>query len=106
MVHLNQQSDNHKDNTQYLGKYLKRPPIGETRIKAYDGKGVTYQYLDHYTKETHTMTPAQWNTLAHCLQASGTEPTQEKNLHPMVKDALGAVSLQSINLPTLRKGCD
>ena len=56
VVYLNKQSDDHKNNTQYLGKYLKRPPIGETRIKAYDGKAVTYQYLDHYTKETHTMT--------------------------------------------------
>ena len=55
VVHLGKQSDHHKNNTQYLGKYLKRPPIGETRIKAYDGKEVTYQYLDHYTKETHTM---------------------------------------------------
>ena len=55
-VHLGEQSDDHKNNTQYLGKYLKRPPIGETRIKAYDRKEVTYQYLDHYTKETHTMT--------------------------------------------------
>lgn len=56
VVHLNQQSDNHINNTQYLGKYLKRPPIGETRIKAYDGKDVTYEYLDHYTKEKHTLT--------------------------------------------------
>lgn len=56
VVHLNKQSDDHKNNTQYLGKYLKRPPIGETRIKAYDGKEVTFQYLDHYTKETQAMT--------------------------------------------------
>ena len=56
VVHLNEPSHNHKNNTQYLGKYLKRPPIGETRIKAYDGKELTYEYLDHYTKETHTMT--------------------------------------------------
>ena len=56
VVHLGKPSNDHKNNTQYLGKYLKRPPIGETRIKAYDGKAVTYQYLDHYTRETHTMT--------------------------------------------------
>jgi hypothetical protein len=52
VVHLNRQSDNMKANVEYLGKYLKRPPIGETRIKAYDGKTVTYRYLDHYTKTT------------------------------------------------------
>ncbi|MFH1760270.1 MAG: IS91 family transposase, partial [bacterium] len=55
VVHLNKQSDNMKANVEYLGKYLKRPPIGETRIKAYDGKFVTYHYLDHYTKTNMIM---------------------------------------------------
>ena len=45
-----------KTNVDYLGKYLKRPPIGETRIKHYDGKTVTYEYLDHYTDTKETMT--------------------------------------------------
>ena len=49
VVHLNKQSDNIKANIEYLGKYLKRPPIGETRIIAYNGSAVTYKYLDHYT---------------------------------------------------------
>jgi len=49
VVELSEQSDNMKINVEYLGKYLKRPPIGETRIKNYDGKQVTYEYLDHYT---------------------------------------------------------
>lgn len=56
MVQLNKYSDNMKVNVEYLGKYLKRPPIGETRIKKYDGKFVTYEYLDHYTKTTNIMT--------------------------------------------------
>ena len=38
-----------KANVEYLGKYLKRPPIGETRIKLYDGNTVTFEYLDHST---------------------------------------------------------
>ena len=49
IVHLNKQSENMKVNVEYLGKYLKRPPIGETRIKNYDGKFISYEYLDHYT---------------------------------------------------------
>lgn len=49
VVHLNEQSDNMKRNVEYLGKYLKRPPLGETRIKQYDGKFVSFEYLDHYT---------------------------------------------------------
>lgn len=48
VVHLQKSSDDHKRNIDYLGKYLKRPPIGETRIKKYDGERVTFQYLDHY----------------------------------------------------------
>jgi hypothetical protein len=45
-----------KQNVEYLGKYIKRPPIGETRIKKYDGKFVTYQFLDHYTNTTQHLT--------------------------------------------------
>jgi len=56
VVHLNTQSNNMKANVDYLGKYLKRPPIGETRIKHYAGKTVTYEYLDHYTNITEIMT--------------------------------------------------
>jgi len=33
----------------YLGSYLKRPPIAETRIIAYDGNFVTFCFRDHYT---------------------------------------------------------
>ena len=50
-VHLNKQSNNITNTVEYLGRYLKRPPIGETRIKSYDNKIVTYEYLDHYTGE-------------------------------------------------------
>lgn len=56
VVHLKKQSDNMRNNVEYLGKYLKRPPIGETRIKHYDGKNVTYEYLDHYHNTTELMT--------------------------------------------------
>jgi hypothetical protein len=53
VVHLGKPS-NHKRNIEYLGKYLKRPPIGEARIKNYDGKNVTFNYLDHYDKKIKT----------------------------------------------------
>ncbi|VAX34822.1 hypothetical protein MNBD_UNCLBAC01-954 [hydrothermal vent metagenome] len=55
VVHLNHSSDNLKRNVEYLGKYLKRPPIGETRIKNYNGKFVTFEFLDHYTNTKETM---------------------------------------------------
>ena len=56
VVHLNKQSNKMKYTIEYLGKYLKRPPIGETRITHYDGHIVSFQYLDHYTNTTETFT--------------------------------------------------
>jgi hypothetical protein len=47
VVFLQKPSYNPKINIEYLGKYLKRPPIGETRIKEYDGEYVTFEYFDH-----------------------------------------------------------
>ena len=54
-VHLQKQSNNHKQNIDYIGRYLKRPPLGETKIKSYDGKKVSYEYIDHYNNTTKTM---------------------------------------------------
>jgi len=54
VVYLGKPS-NHKRNVEYLGQYLKRPPIGEARIKNYDGKNVTFNYLDHYDKKIKTV---------------------------------------------------
>lgn len=56
VVHLNKSSDNLKHNVEYLGRYLKRPPIGETRIKNYDGQFVTFEFLDHHTDTKEILT--------------------------------------------------
>jgi len=56
IVYLSKHSDNKKNNVEYLGKYVKRPPLGETRIKSYDGKNVIFEYLEHYSNTTQTMT--------------------------------------------------
>lgn len=55
VVYLKKSSDNHRINVEYLGKYLKRPPIGETRIKKYDGNFVTFEFLDHHDNTKKTM---------------------------------------------------
>ncbi len=34
----------------YLGRYFKRPPIAESKLKHYDGIEVIFKYLDHVTK--------------------------------------------------------
>lgn len=56
LVHFSKPSDNHYRTILYLGRYLKRPPIGETRITDYDGTDVTYSYFDHHDKSLHSMT--------------------------------------------------
>lgn len=55
VVHLALKSDNQKRNVEYLGKYLMRPPIGETRIKSFANNIVTFEYLDHYTNTNNHM---------------------------------------------------
>lgn len=50
VVHLSKPCNNHSQNIRYIGRYLKRPPISETRILSYDGAFVTYSYHDHQKK--------------------------------------------------------
>jgi Putative transposase len=49
-------STNHKHNVTYLGGYVKRPPIAESKLRHYDGHEVTFNYLDHTSKTRKTMT--------------------------------------------------
>jgi hypothetical protein len=55
VVELSKPSKNKKRNIEYLGKYLKRPPIGETRILSFNNNIVTFFYKDHYTNSSNTM---------------------------------------------------
>ena len=49
-------ANNRKATIEYLGKYLKRPPLGESRLQSYNGQSVVFKYLDHYTDTTQTVT--------------------------------------------------
>jgi len=50
IVHCSKPADDHKQNVDYLGRYIKRPAIAESKLKHYDGNEVTFKYLDHKTK--------------------------------------------------------
>jgi hypothetical protein len=52
VVYLQKPCKDMRRNVTYLGRYIKRPPIAETRIIDYDGKTVTFSFLDHYD-DTH-----------------------------------------------------
>ncbi|WP_210428218.1 transposase [Piscirickettsia salmonis] len=45
-------------NVDYLGRYLKRPPLSNSRLLHYDGKEVIFRYIDRKTgkQEKHTST--------------------------------------------------
>lgn len=49
IVHFARTSKNHLRNVNYLGRYIKRPPLSQSRLKHYDGKTVAFDYLDHQT---------------------------------------------------------
>ena len=41
---------NYKQIVDYLGRYIKRPAIAESKLKHYNGNEVSFKYLDHNTK--------------------------------------------------------
>jgi len=47
IVHFAPPSKNHMRNVNYLGRYIKRPPLSQSRLKHYDGKTVAFEYLNH-----------------------------------------------------------
>lgn len=49
IVNCSKPSDDPKQNIGYLGRYVKRPPIAESKLKHYDGNEVAFNYLDHNT---------------------------------------------------------
>lgn len=47
---------NHKQTVGYLGRYIKRPAIAESKLKHYSGNEITLAYLDHRTKTYRNLT--------------------------------------------------
>jgi hypothetical protein len=50
IVHCSKPTNNHKKNVQYFVRYVKRPPIAESKLFYYDGNTVMFKYLNHTTK--------------------------------------------------------
>ncbi|WP_196214174.1 transposase [Piscirickettsia salmonis] len=57
-VHFAKAQPSHHQNVDYLGRYLKRPPLSNSRLLHYDGKEVIFRYIDRKTgkQEKHTST--------------------------------------------------
>jgi hypothetical protein len=56
VVHCNQSSDNHDKIVGYLGRYVKRPAIAESKLRHYDGHSVVFRHLNHKTKKYCNLT--------------------------------------------------
>ena len=51
-VNAENKMDDAQKAAKYVGRYIARPAIAESRIQGYDGKTVTFSYEDHETGET------------------------------------------------------
>ncbi|MSO14677.1 Transposase for insertion sequence element IS801 [Rickettsiales endosymbiont of Trichoplax sp. H2] len=49
MVFCQKASSNHYANVNYLGRYIKRPSIADSKLKHYAGNNFIFKYLDHKT---------------------------------------------------------
>ena len=50
-VYVGEKLSNAQFTVRYIGRYTKRPAIAESRITAYDGKTVTFNFVDHKTEK-------------------------------------------------------
>lgn len=51
IVHCTKPSKSYKNAVNYLGRYVKRPPIAQSKLRHYDGDTITFAYRDHTRKE-------------------------------------------------------
>lgn len=68
IVHCSKPTSNHKKNVQYLGRYIKRPAIAESKLKHFDGNNVTFRYLDHNTDTFCNSSLSTDNFIARLIQ--------------------------------------
>ncbi|HHP0489112.1 TPA: IS91 family transposase [Vibrio harveyi] len=58
-IHFAQKTQELKQTVNYLGRYLKRPPISASRLRHYSGGTVVFKYLDHRDGKYKTKTLTQ-----------------------------------------------
>jgi hypothetical protein len=68
IVHCSKPTDDHKQNVSYLGRYVKRPAIAESKLKHYNGNSISFSYLDHKTKTYRRFTLSVEKFIARFVQ--------------------------------------
>jgi hypothetical protein len=51
IVHVAKPQKNPQASINYLGRYIRRPPIGHSRLRHYNGQHVTFNFLNHKTNQ-------------------------------------------------------
>lgn len=50
IVHCSEASENYNQIVNYLARYVKRPPIAQSKLRHYDGACIIFDYRDHASK--------------------------------------------------------
>lgn len=56
IIHLAKPTKTHLFNINYLGRYIKRPPIAQSRLIHYDGNQVVFRFLNRKKKQNENFT--------------------------------------------------
>ena len=68
IVHFAKPTKNSHHTVNYLGRYLKRPPLAQSRLRHYDGQTVIFTYLNHTTGHHQTRTEQSAAFIARLVQ--------------------------------------
>lgn len=55
-IHFSKKADSFQKVLSYIGRYLKRPVIAQSRIRSYDWENITFEYIDKYDWEQKEIT--------------------------------------------------
>uniref|UniRef100_UPI00358DCCF4 transposase n=1 Tax=Serratia fonticola TaxID=47917 RepID=UPI00358DCCF4 len=58
-MHFAKKTQHAQQNVNYLGRYLKRPPIAAPKLRHYTGRAVVHHYYDHRTQQHRTQRLSQ-----------------------------------------------
>ena len=53
-IYCQKPSNKPQKDIEYFGRYVKRPPIAESKLRHYDGTNIAFSYLDHTSKSYRT----------------------------------------------------
>lgn len=100
-VHFAKKTKHFRQTVNYLGRYLKRPPIAASRLRHYSGGTITFRYLDHRTHRHKSLVLSQEEMISRyishipprhfkMIRYSGFLSNRKRGqLLPAVYDALG-----------------